>query len=193
MVYNSRARKPCRGGFMRIELRSFLAVTATITASLSAPATARSGGLESSDLYRLRSVGEVQLAPDGARVTYTVVNADHPGRPYSQVWIMELATGKSIVRPDGSGSTFLTPVLGTNCPIQNPGRTIAWSPDAKRIAFVSAVSGPETQEATVDPMVITRYLYKPDYSEGLSHFNDNRRLHIFVVDVATKQVRPLTE
>ncbi len=81
---------------MRIELRSFLAVTATITASLSAPATARSGGLESSDLYRLRSVGEVQLAPDGARVTYTVVNADHPGRPYSQVWIMELATGKSI-------------------------------------------------------------------------------------------------
>jgi len=213
---------------MRIELRSFLAVTATIAASLAAPATARSGGLESSDLYRLRSVGQVQLAPDGARVTYTVVNADRPGRPYSQVWIMELATGKSIrlgnpgeassdpewspngqwlaytggegeksgltiVQPDGSGSTFLAPILGTNCPIQNPGRTIAWSPDAKRIAFVSAVPGPETQEATGDPMVITRYLYKPDASEGLSHFNDNRRLHISVVDVATKQVRPLTE
>ena len=37
-------------------------------------------------------------------------------------------------------------------------------------------------------MVITRYLYKPTASEGLTRFNDNRRLHVFVVDVASKQV-----
>ena len=42
------------------------------------------------------------------------------------------------------------------------------------------------------PMVITRYLYKPTASEGFSHFNDNRRLHIFTVEVATRQVRQLT-
>ena len=36
-------------------------------------------------------------------------------------------------------------------------------------------------------MVITRYLYKPDASEGLTHFNDNRRLHIFAVDVASNR------
>ncbi len=36
-------------------------------------------------------------------------------------------------------------------------------------------------------------MYKPDAGEGLSHFNDNRRLHIFVVDVATKQIRQLTD
>ena len=32
---------------------------------------------------------------------------------------------------------------------------MAWSPDSKQIAFVSAVPGPETAEATGDPVVIT--------------------------------------
>jgi dipeptidyl aminopeptidase/acylaminoacyl peptidase len=42
-------------------------------------------------------------------------------------------------------------------------------------------------------MVITRYLYKPDAGEGMTRFNDNQRLHIFVVDLTTKQVRQLTQ
>jgi dipeptidyl aminopeptidase/acylaminoacyl peptidase len=42
-------------------------------------------------------------------------------------------------------------------------------------------------------MVITRYLYKPTASEGLTRFNDNRRLHIFVIDLETDQVRQLTD
>ncbi len=42
-------------------------------------------------------------------------------------------------------------------------------------------------------MVITRYLYKPTAGEGLTRFNDNRRLHIFVVDVGTQQVTQLTD
>src|SRR5262249_52784987 len=62
----------------------------------------------------------------------------------------------------------------------------------KQIAFISATAGPETENANGDPMVITRYLYKPTASEGLTRFNDNRRLHIFIVDVASKQVRQLT-
>ena len=42
-------------------------------------------------------------------------------------------------------------------------------------------------------MVITRYLYKPDAAEGMTHFNDNRRLHLFVVDVASSRVDQLTD
>ncbi len=41
-------------------------------------------------------------------------------------------------------------------------------------------------------MVITRYLYKPTAIEGLTRFNDNKRLHLFVVDLASRQVRQLT-
>ena len=65
-------------------------------------------------------------------------------------------------------------------------------PTRKQIAYVSARPGPETADATGDPIVITRYLYKPTASEGNSHFNDNKRLHIFVVDVASGESRQLT-
>ena len=53
--------------------------------------------------------------------------------------------------------------------------------------------GPETADATGDPIVITRYLYKPDAAEGNTRFNDNRRLHIFVVDVASGRVDQVTD
>ena len=40
--------------------------------------------------------------------------------------------------------------------------------------------------------MITRYMYKPDAGEGMTRFNDNRRLHIFIVDVGSKAVRQVT-
>jgi dipeptidyl aminopeptidase/acylaminoacyl peptidase len=102
-------------------------------------------------------------------------------------------SGLMIAQPDGSSRKFLSAMQGTNSPLPSTGNTISWSRDGKRIAFIDSVPGPETELASGDPIVITRYLYKPDDSEGLSHFNDNRRLHIFWVDVASGQVQQLTD
>jgi|HubBroStandDraft_1064217.scaffolds.fasta_scaffold00049_50 dipeptidyl aminopeptidase/acylaminoacyl peptidase len=183
--------------------------------------------LTSSDLSRLRSVGSAALSPDGRYIAYTIAMRDRPGRTYSQLWVMDLSTEKSvrlggdkpasgplwsgdskwiafhgsdgdnhglwIAHADGSGATYLAALAGTNSPLPDTGKEVAWSPDGRQIAFVSSTPGEGAAEASGDPRVITRYLYKPDAGEGLTRFNDNQRLHIFVIDIASKQVRQLTQ
>jgi dipeptidyl aminopeptidase/acylaminoacyl peptidase len=122
--------------------------------------------------------GNPEWSPDGKWISYS-------GRLGAQ-------TGLMIAHPDGSDKKYLGPWESTNAPLPGTGKTTAWSPDSKQIAYVSATPGPETADASGDPIVITRYLYKPDAAEGNSHFNDNKRLHIFVVDVASGKSRQLT-
>ena len=100
--------------------------------------------------------------------------------------------GVFVTRADGSDVTFLASMSGTNSPLPGAGREVTWSPDGKQIAFISSTPSALAAEAAGDPMVITRYLYKPDAGEGMTRFNDNQRLHIFVVDVSSKQVHQLT-
>jgi dipeptidyl aminopeptidase/acylaminoacyl peptidase len=94
---------------------------------------------------------------------------------------------------NGEGERLVTPIERTNHPLPTSGEPIAWSPDGRSIAYVSAAPGPETENANGDPMVITRYLYKPDAGEGLTRFNDNRRLHLFVADLASGRIEQLTD
>jgi dipeptidyl aminopeptidase/acylaminoacyl peptidase len=101
--------------------------------------------------------------------------------------------GLVVAHADGSAARFVGEVAGTNSPLTFVGRDIAWSPDGRRVAFVSASPGPETEAASGDPVVITRYLYKPDAGEGMTRFNDNRRRHIFVADLASGAVTPVTK
>src|SRR6266481_5717113 len=73
-----------------------LILAAVFIAAIAGGTAAQTRGLQSSDLLKLRSVGEVKFSPDGSRVAYTVINNDGPGRPYSQLWIMTVADRKSI-------------------------------------------------------------------------------------------------
>ena len=116
--------------------------------SLAAPILAQ--GLVTTYLYRFRAVNEVALSRDRKHVAYTVMMYDRPGRPYSQVWTMDLASHQTtrlseekgaapvwspdghwlayfgvagdhtalwVAHADGSGSSNLAPVMGSNSPL----------------------------------------------------------------------------
>jgi len=80
---------------LRLLVVSVVALIALSISSAAAAPLPQSQGLQSSDLSRLRSAGAVELSPDGRRIAYSVTMFDQPGRPYSQIWIMDLATQKS--------------------------------------------------------------------------------------------------
>src|SRR3546814_4048821 len=61
---------------------------------------------------------------------------------------------------DGSGARRIAPVDDTNHPLPRMGERFAWSPDGTHIAFVSATPSTEP-EMEADPIVITRYWYRP--------------------------------
>ena len=101
-------------------------------------------------------------------------------------------SGLMVQRLDGSPALALGRVLSTNHPLPSTGSLLTWSPGSSRVAIANGVPGPEGAEADGDPMVITRYLFKPGASEGLTRFNDNRRLQIQMIDLVSHDPRPLT-
>ncbi len=161
-------------------MRARICVSALMAAMLlliiSSAVRAQGNGLVASDYQKLRSVGQAEISPDGKLIAYTIVRYDRPGRPWGQLWVMDVATRKSvrigaenegsggavwspdgkwiaymgsaegkqglaIVRPDGTGATFLAEVMDTNAPLPSMGASVTWSPDSKQVAFYFGDTG----------------------------------------------------
>jgi dipeptidyl aminopeptidase/acylaminoacyl peptidase len=134
----------------------------------------------------------VRVGDESSRGSQPAWSSD--GRSLAYVGSIGGKAGLILCNADGSAPTWKTETLGTNSSaLTNTGRTLAWSPDSKTLAYVHATPGPETADASGDPMLITRFLYKPTASEGNTRFNDNRRLHIFLLDIASGRTRQLTD
>jgi dipeptidyl aminopeptidase/acylaminoacyl peptidase len=94
------------------------------------------------------------------------------------------------VKLDRREPRFITGIQSTNFFITYAGESFSWSPDSKRIAFISAT--PETPDSagakrTDDPRVIDRIQYKSRTSLA-----DNKRTHVWLVDVDRAEPRQLT-
>ena len=91
--------------------------------------------------------------------------------------------GLWVVKLDKPEPRLIAPITSTNFFITYAGETFSWSPDSRRIAYISAkAEAPEPASSqsrrTDDPRVIDRVQYKSRTS-----FSDNLRTHVWVVDV----------
>lgn len=114
-------------------------------------------------------------SPDSSQVAFF---STHEG--LSGIWV------SGIAKPEPK---FVAAVQNTNFFITYAGEPFAWSPDSKRLAYLSAVEErPDADDAKLnDPRVIERLQYKSRTS-----FSDNRRTHVWVVDVDKPEPRQLT-
>lgn len=220
-MFPNRVTATRAGTWTRTAMLFVLALVASSHARVQAAARA-GAGITPGDLTGLRSVADPRLSPDGTRALFAVQYSDEPGRPYSRIWSVDLATrearpwggaegvrgGSARWSPDGrqvaylaggalhvataggSNARQLAAVDDTNHPLPRANKGFAWSPDGSRIAYLSAVPG-DAPPIEADPIVISRYLYRPEHGWP-NRFNDGKRLHLFVVDVASGTTRQLT-
>ncbi|MGI8899018.1 MAG: prolyl oligopeptidase family serine peptidase [Pyrinomonadaceae bacterium] len=116
-------------------------------------------------------------SPDSTRIALLSNRDDQNG-----IWVV------NITKPD---PRFVAPVQSTNFFIPYAGESFAWSPDSKRIAYISAGEEPSESAGAArkpdDPRVIDRIQYKSRTS-----FSDNRRTHVWIVEVDKPEPRQLT-
>jgi dipeptidyl aminopeptidase/acylaminoacyl peptidase len=110
-------------------------------------------------------------APDGNSIAFLSQQDEQDG-----LWVVKL---------DKPEPRFIAPITATNFFLTYAGEPFSWSPDSKRIAYISATpTRAETPDPTDrtrrgdDPRVIDRIQYKSRTS-----FSDNRRTHVWLVDV----------
>lgn len=183
------------------------------------------------DTLRVATVADARISPDGSWIVYTVstvegnetrsalwiartlsdpsqtaLDAARPGarrNPPTELlpsgwnasnprWspdsrrIAFLSTEKEnvtlyVVSIDNRQPRLVSQIKSTNFFITYSGEPIAWSPDGRKIAFISATDesdSTESAERRNDPRVIDRLQYKSRTS-----FSDTARTHVWVADV----------
>jgi dipeptidyl aminopeptidase/acylaminoacyl peptidase len=172
------------------------------------------------DVVKIANVTDAQISPNGQWVVYTLSSVDED-KNVSTLWLTRWNETRSNTRallppgwnastprwsPDGNSIAFLSvhdeqdglwtvkldkpeprfiaPITTTNFFITYAGESFTWSPDSRRIAYISAK--PEAP-GTDDPRVIDRLQYK-----SRTAFSDNRRTHVWVVDLERPAPQQLT-
>jgi dipeptidyl aminopeptidase/acylaminoacyl peptidase len=120
-------------------------------------------------------------SPDSSKIAFLATQDDQHG-----LWVVNL---------DKREPRLIASPQNTNFFITYAGEALAWAPDSKRIAYISATEESphndlvqETQAtASDDPRVIDRIQYKSRTS-----FSDNRRTHVWITAIDKPEPRQLT-
>lgn len=118
-------------------------------------------------------------SPDNTQIAFLATRSNS-----TCIWVVNTSQSSS---PPMPVPQCIAPVDDTNFFITYAGERFAWSPDSKRIAYISAerLATPDANDD--DPRVIDRIQYK-----SRTAFSDNKRTHVFVTTVDKPEPRQLT-
>ena len=202
-------------GSLRLCVKLLLALVFLTSTCLAQPRLA----MRAADIVKVANVTDAQMSPNGQWVVYTVSSVDED-KNVSTLWLARSDTrtpprtllpsgwtasnprwspdsnsiaflstheeqdGLWVIKLDKPEPRFIAPITTTNFFITYAGESLSWSSDSRRIAYISAK--PEAAETT-DPRVIDRIQYKSRTS-----LSDNRRTHVYVVEVDRPVPQQLT-
>ncbi|MCS6800622.1 MAG: S9 family peptidase [Chloroflexota bacterium] len=173
-------------------------------------------------VYGLTPAADPQLAPDGARLLYTVTTTVPGAPPLTQIWMATVdgASPRQLTRaekssvlprwsPDGRCIAFVSS-RGDGSAIflmdaDHPGEPreltrhrvpiagLTWSPDGTRLAYVAPVDPANPkEEPSAADLPPVRVVRRIDYKQDDRGVINDVRYQLFLVDAATGERRQLT-
>ena len=130
---------------------------------IAAPPTAPSPTFEARDLFSLEVAADPQISPDGSRIAYVRRSGDiMTDRMRPAIWLVDTRTGEQMPLAAGPGAHTQP----------------RWSPDGKRLAFVSTAEGGTAQLFVrwMDSGEAVRITGLPDSPSSIAWSPDGRRI-----------------
>lgn len=175
--------------------------------------------LRPGDIYRLQTMSDANISPDGQWIAYTISTIDSAkDKRNSDIWMVS-RDGKQTVQltsspdnestprwsPDGKYISFQATRLAGGAQVWLLDRrggegikltdvkaeitTHNWSPDSKKLILVMKDAKDTSKSKPPQPYVINKFRFKQDIT-GYQY--DTSRTHLYLFTIATKKTRQLT-
>ncbi len=186
---------------------------------LSAIAQPVKRAMKPGDIYRLQSINDAHVSPDGKWIVYTITTIDSAkDKRNSDIW-MTSRDGKENVQltnspdnessprwsPDGKYISFMANRNGSKSQVflldRRGGEGIQlthtkgslegyeWSPDGNKLCLAMQDAEDTAKNKPPKPYIINRFTFKKDVS-GYQY--DTSRTHLYLFNIASKTMHPLT-